>query len=255
MRRKETFFRVIGIIGGCVLLFLMASSIDKRAIGYRVEEIDVEIENAYENFFIDESDVLALVMQNEGDSILGDRFGRVSLKEVEKRIESHSFVKDAAVYKDLKGHLIVKARQNKPIARIIGNNGVNAYIGEDGDLLPVSPKYTARVPVITGAGTQQLLELDNIMDDEYATSIYEMVQFINNESFWTMQIGEIVLERNQHVVMYPQVGDQRLEFGLPTDIEKKFSKLNIFFKQIMPTKGWNTYDRVNVAFKDQIICE
>ncbi len=254
MKKKETFFRILGIIGGCVLLFLMASTIDKRSIGYRVEEIDVEIENAYENFFIDESDVLALVMENEGDSILGDRFGRVSLKEVEGRIESHSFVKDAEVFKDLKDHLIIKATQNKPIARIIGN-GKNAYIGENGNLLPVSPKYTARVPVITGNGTKHLLELENVMEDEYAKGIYDLVQFINKESFWTMQIGEIVLERNQHVVMYPQVGDQRLEFGLPTDIEKKFSKLRIFFKQIMPTKGWNAYDRVNVAFKDQIICE
>ena len=50
----------------------MASTIDKRTIGYRVDEIDVEIENAYENFFIDESDVMALVMKNEGDSVLGD---------------------------------------------------------------------------------------------------------------------------------------------------------------------------------------
>ena len=42
---------------------LNASTIDKRTIGYRVDEIDVEIENAYENFFIDESDVMALVMK------------------------------------------------------------------------------------------------------------------------------------------------------------------------------------------------
>ena len=255
MRRKDIFFRVIGIIGGFLVLFLMASTIDKRTIGYRVDEIDVEIENAYENFFIDESDVMALVMKNEGDSILGDQFGRVSLKKVEARIESHSFVKDAEVYRDLKGHLIIKATQNKPIARIIGNNGRNSYIAEDGGLLPVSPKYTARVPVITGSSTQKLFELENMLEDEYGSGIYHLIKFINNETFWTMQIGEIVLEQNQHVVMYPQVGDQRLEFGLPTDIEKKFSKLKIFFKQIMPTKGWNTYERVNVAFKDQIICE
>lgn len=220
-----------------------------------MEDIDVEIENAYENFFVDADDVMDLIMQNEGDSILGDGFNKVSLKEVEKRIESHSFVKDAEVYRDLKGHLVVKARQNKPVARLIANSGRNAYIGAEGDLLPVSPKYTARVPVVTGRYVDALLEMKSVSDDDYAMQVFELINFINEHKFWAMQIGQIDIARNGKVVMYPQLGDQRLEFGYADDIEKKFKKLEIFFKQIMPTKGWNTYDRVNVEYKHQIICD
>lgn len=255
MKTKETVLRVGGIIGGLITLFLMISFVEKREVGYRIDDINVEIENAYENFFIDEADVMALIMENEGDSILGDAYGRVSLKAIERRIESHSFVKDAEVFRDLKGHLVVKARQNKPIARLIARNGKNAYIGEEGDLLPVSRKYTARVPVITGGYVSQLVDLGNVGNDEYATKVFDLINYINADKFWTMQIGQIDINAKGYVVMYPQVGDQRLEFGEAEDIDKKFKKLKIFFKQIMPTKGWNTYDRVNVAFKDQIICE
>ncbi|MBO6763035.1 MAG: cell division protein FtsQ, partial [Roseivirga sp.] len=70
-----------------------------------------------------------------------------------------------------------------------------------------------------------------------------------------MQIGHIDINSKGKVVMYPQVGDQRLEFGYAEDLERKFKKLEIFFKQIMPSKGWNIYERVNVEYKDQIICE
>lgn len=255
MKTKEKVLRVLGIVGGCVLLIVLASSVKNRDMGYRVEDIDVEIENAYENFFVDEADVMSLIMQNEGDSILGDGFTKVSLKEVERRIESHSFVKDAEVFRDLKGHLVVKARQNKPVARLIANSGRNAYIGEEGDLLPVSSKYTARVPVVTGRYIDQLLELKSVKDDAYASQVFELINYINDNKFWSMQIGQIDITSNGKVVMYPQLGDQRLEFGYADDIEKKFKKLEIFFKQIMPTKGWNTYDRVNVEFKDQIICD
>lgn len=255
MRTKETALRIGGIVGGLITLFMMISFVEKREVGYRVEDIDVEIENAFENFFIDEKDVMALIMENEGDSILGDAYGRVSLKEIERRIESHSFVKDAEVFRDLKGHLVVKARQNKPVARLIGSKGRSAYIGEEGDLLPVSRKYTARVPVITGKYVNQLVDFDNVKEDEYATKVFDLINYINTDKFWTMQIGQIDINTKGYVVMYPQVGDQRLEFGSAEDIDKKFRKLKIFFKQIMPTKGWNAYDRVNVAFKDQIICE
>lgn len=255
MKTRETVLRVLGSVVGCVLLVVLASSVKNRDMGYHMEDIDVEIENAYENFFVDEDDVMALIMQGEGDSILGDGFTAVSLKEVEQRIKSHSFVKDAEVFRDLKGHLVVKARQNKPVARLISNGGKNAYIGEDGDILPVSPKYTARVPVVTGKYVDRLMGLGEVAEDEYAVKVYDLINFINDNKFWSMQIGQIDINSKGKVVMYPQVGDQLLEFGYAEDFDRKFKKLEIFFKQIMPTKGWNTYERVNVEYKDQIICE
>ncbi|HEY9117793.1 MAG TPA: cell division protein FtsQ [Roseivirga sp.] len=255
MKNMETVLRVLGIITGCALLIVLASSVKNRDLGYHMEDIDVEIENAYENFFVDADDVMGLIMQNEVDSILGDGFTQVSLKDVEKRIESHSFVKEAEVYRDLKGHLVVKARQNKPVARLISNSGDNAYIGEDGDMLPVSQKYTARVPVITGRYVDLLMEMENVKSDVYANQVFGLINFINENKFWAMQIGQIDISKKGKVVMYPQLGDQRLEFGYAEDIERKFKKLEIFFKQIMPTKGWNTYKRVNVEYKDQIICD
>ncbi len=255
MKVKESISKIGSVLGIGLVLFLIIGFVEKGEIGYRVDDIDVEIENAYENFFIDEADVMALIMENEGDSILGDKFGRVSLKDIERRIESHSFVKDAEVFRDLKGHLVVKARQNKPVARLISNSGKHAYIGAEGDLLPVSAKYTARVPVITGAYVSKMLERANVNNDSYDQKIFSLINYINDNEFWTMQIGQVDVDMKGNVVMYPQVGDQRLEFGPAEDIDKKFKRLNIFFKQIMPTKGWNTYDRVNVAYKDQIICE
>lgn len=255
MKNRDTVLRVLGIVVGCFILVVLASSVKNRDLGYHMDDIDVEIENAYENFFVDADDVMSLIMQEESDSILGDGFNAISLKEVEQRIKSHSFVKDAEVYRDLKGHLVVKARQNKPVARLISNNGRNAYIGEDGDILPVSPKYTARVPVVTGRYTERLMGLGEVAEDEYAAKVFSLINYINDHKFWTMQIGQIDINSKGKIVMYPQVGDQRLEFGYAEDFDRKFKKLEIFFKQIMPTKGWNTYGRVNVEYRDQIICE
>ena len=79
MKVKETIWRVVGITGVSVLLLSMISFIDKREVGYRVDDIEVDIENTYENFFIDEEDVMSLILENKGDTVLGDSYGRVSL--------------------------------------------------------------------------------------------------------------------------------------------------------------------------------
>ena len=116
-------------------------------------------------------------------------------------------------------------------------------------------KYSARVPVITGRYVDQLMSLSNVDEDPYAIDLKNMIDHLLADDFWRMQIAQLDIDRRGNIVMYAQIGDQRLEFGGPDEYEKKFKKLKLFFKQIMPTKGWNTYDRVNVAFKDQIICE
>ncbi len=251
---KRTYSVVLSVLVIAVL-FITIGFVEKREIGYRVDDISVKIENRFENFFVDEEDVMALIMESEGDSILGDAYGRVSLKEVERRIESHSFVKDAEVYRDLKGHLVVKAYQSKPVARLVANNGRHAYISEEGTVLPVSSKYTARVVVLSGPYMNEMTRAESIHDEEYYQNIYDLVEFINHDRFWKMQIGEVNVDRKGKVTMYPQVGRQKLEFGRAENIQDKFKRLKIFFKEIMPTKGWNAYSRVNVEFKDQIICE
>ncbi|MFT7589044.1 MAG: cell division protein FtsQ [Limisphaerales bacterium] len=255
MKSKENMWRVIGVIGAVILLFSMISFIDKRDLRYNLADIEVTIENTYENFFIDEEDVMSLMIQQRGDSTIGDAMGRVNLKEIEARIEKHSFIKDAQVFRDLTGHLVIKATQNKPIARIIASNGKNGYLGEDGAVLPTSRKYTARVVVLSGSYMTDLIERVNVSENEYDQKLFDLVNFINEDHFWSMQIAQIDVNSQGKIVMIPQVGGQRLEFGRADDVEHKFKRLEIFFKEIMPTKGWNTYSRVNVEYKDQIICE
>ena len=255
MKIGKRTYSILFTLAALFIVFLSYSFIEKKEAGYRIDEIAVNIENRFENFFVDEDDVMALIMEHEGDSILGDRFGKVNLKEIEGRIESHSFVKEAEVYRDLKGHLVVKAFQSKPVARLVANNGQHAYISEEGTILPVSSKYTARVVVLSGAYMNQLTKAETVQDDPYYVQLFELVEFVNSNDFWRMQIAEINVDRKGKVVMYPQIGKQKLEFGKAENFESKFRRLKIFFKEILPTKGWNAYDRVNVEFKDQIICD
>jgi len=57
------------------------------------------------------------------------------------------------------------------------------------------------------------------------------------------------------ITIFPQVGDERIEFGKPDDVQEKFRKLMIFYKEILPRMGWNKYDRVNLEYEGQIVTE
>ena len=101
------------------------------------------MKNDHENHFLDEDDIVDL-MQLKKDNLKGANLDRVNMKEVEKKIRRDPFIKDAQLYSDLKGNLVVSAELRRPIARIVRNDGPDGYISEDGiDNASVRPVYFA----------------------------------------------------------------------------------------------------------------
>jgi cell division protein FtsQ len=85
--------------------------------------------------------------------------------------------------------------------------------------------------------------------------LMQLLKFIENDKFWKAQITQMNINNSGNIKMYTQVSKQVIEFGTPEEISEKFKKLKIFYKDILPYKGWNSYERVSVKFKDQIVCE
>ncbi len=218
-----------------------------------VKDIKVHILDQNGNFFTDHIEILNLLNAESTDYVLGLAVKDLDLKTLEGRIETNPFVKDAQVFRDIKGNLIVKVKQAQPIARIFNPFGPDQYIDDEGFILPVSTRHTARVP---------LIELErsfswekNITETDYGTEILEMLNFIRADKFWNAQIAGFVIEKNGELTLMPQVSKQRVVFGMPNDLETKFKKLKVFYKEILPNKGWNTYSLVNLKFENQIVCE
>ncbi len=82
-----------------------------------------------------------------------------------------------------------------------------------------------------------------------------LFNYVEQDEFWKAQISQMNIDKNGNINMSTQVSKQIVEFGKPVDIEEKFRKLKIFYKDILPTKGWNSYNRVSIKFKNQIVCE
>lgn len=237
---------------GLVLLTLITFSGVKNN-SRKVQEVDITIAQEEGNFFTDEIEVLGLMTLEESDYLIGSELADLSPKSLERRVEVNPFVKDAQVYRDLKGNLRVKVTQSRPVARVLIKGKEDKYIDTEGNILPVNAKHTARVPLLE-------TEFDfswekNLNETAYGSRVFELIKYIESNEFWSAQIAQIILTKNGEVALLPQVTKQKIEFGQPEDLEIKFNKLMIFYTEILPKKGWNTYSRVNLKFEDQIICE
>ncbi|MBI3219929.1 MAG: cell division protein FtsQ [Bacteroidetes bacterium] len=246
--RKEIKVAV-AILG---LSFLIAFS-ERKQGGAVCKDIVVELDNLSENHFLDEADVLHLV-EGSGEPVKGVGISRIKLKEIEKKLKYDKHILDAELFGDLKGNLIVNVELRRPIARIVQSDAPDAYIAEDGVIMPVSEKYTARVVLISGA-VKPLLESEDLNRTEEGKQLMAMIEFINADPFWKAQVAQLDIQKNGKVVIYPQVTGQLVEFGKPENLEVKFKKLMVFYKEILPTRGWTRYERVNLEYEGQVVAE
>ena len=251
MSREQKKSILIYSFSGVILLSLMIFS-GIRADNRKVGELVVEVMDEEGNYFTDDLEVVHLLTNKSTEFVVGVRLGELEPKMLEERVEANPFVREAQVFRDLQGNLQVKVEQSKPIARLFTNGMQDRYVDSDGRILPVNARHTARVPLLE---TEFDFSWENMHESTYSQQVFQLLQYIEADAFWSAQIAHVLLKRNGEVEMFPQVTKQRILFGKPEEIEGKFKKLMTFYKEILPKKGWNTYQKVNVKFENQIICE
>lgn len=254
MKLNRKYLVKAGKMLAVVLFMVMAIAFTTRNEDDICTAVAINIENQTDNYYLDENDVTNLITDNGQVLVTGLPFGELNLKEMENKVREEPFVDDVEIYRDLKGNLIVNVDLKRPIARVVRSGAPHAYIAEDGSIMPVSNRYSSRVILLSGSYADKLISPGE-EDLENNERIMDMVRRVNDDPFWAAQIAQIDIDRSLNMTIYPQVTRQRIEFGKPEELDAKFAKLMIFYKQILPTKGWNSYERVNLKYKDQIIAE
>jgi cell division protein FtsQ len=247
--RKEIRVTVALIAIGSLIAFS-----ERKQGNWICHNIVIELANENENHFLDEADVLRLV--NAGQStLIGTSMDNINLKKLEEKLKYDRHILDAEIFGDLKGNLVVRVELRRPIARMVRENAPDAYIAEDGTVMGVSEKYTSRVVLLSGSFTNKLIDAGNMYDLDEGKQLMEMMEFINDDRFWRSQVAQMDIDGSGEITIFPQMTGQRVEFGKPENFKSKFSKLMIFYKEILPTRGWTKYERVNLKYEGQIVAE
>lgn len=244
-----------GFLFGILLLVLLVfiGFIEKKSAERKLSGIEVHVKAVSDVYFVDEKDILNAL---KGEFPLlqpGIAITEINLHDIEKKVESHPFVKNAEVFGDQKGNLKVEIEQHVPLARISRPKAADGYISKEGLILPTSNHYTSRVLILYGNYAEKILEMKNL--EKGYPELMDLIRYISEDPFWSAQITELEIPKKGDIRMYQQVGKQVIEFGEAVDIEEKFKKINLFYEEILPKKGWNTYSRVNIKYKGQIVCE
>tara|TARA_Y100001954_G_C15750947_1_gene573638 strand:- start:704 stop:1444 length:741 start_codon:yes stop_codon:yes gene_type:complete len=212
------------------------------------KENNIIFDISSENRFLNSEEIFDLTNDIINDSSI------IDLNYLEEKIKSNKFIKDIEIYNNLNNVVNININQFKPYARLINNIGDDYYIDKSGEIFPVSNKYSERVLLIFFKNYKNIDKEKNINFFQNGNEIFKLINYINRNDFYKKQISQINVLKDGEIIMIPQITKQKIYFGNTDNMEIKFKKLELFYKNILPTKGWNYYESVNLKFKNQIVC-
>jgi len=246
--RKILFVMLWVCIGGGLLTLLIAAISKKNRED--CTDYTITIKNSEENIFIDANDIRKLLKSGAGFEIKGKKISEINLKKLEQLLKNNVWIRKAEMWFDNRNVLHVEVYEREPIARIFTTAGNTFYIDSTEKKLPLSERLSARVPVFTGFVDKKIY---SAKDSLLLSDVKNIAAYIKNDPFWMGQVAQINITPERNFELSPVVGNHLIKLGNAKDIEKKFGRLMIFYKQVLAQKGFDAYSTIDVQYFGQVV--
>jgi cell division protein FtsQ len=230
-----------GVIKFLVLtsIVVILFSFTKKRNGARNLSSNINIEFLDDNEpFITRNMVNKLLIQNF-DSVTGIVKEALVLKEAEARLRENKMIRDAEVYITVDGVLGAKIEQRNPIARVAASD--NYYLDEDGEKMPLSSVYSARVPLLRVGPKADVGRLT------------ELLLKINEDDFMKMSVVGLNVSNDGMVEMQLRKQDFKVVFGKAENMDKKFENFKAFYQKAKMDNTLQSYKTVDLQFGSQVV--
>jgi len=242
------------IIGGGMVTLLIAAMGKQKKNTCKDYSIIIE-GGPGEDLFLGKADIVKLMKAATKGNIKGQQKSSFNLLKMENLLEENVWVKDAQLYFDNKDVLHVKVKERTPIARIFTTGGKSFYIDEEEQTMQLSDKRSARVPVFTGFPEKKIRkDKDSLLLHDVKVT----AEYINKNPFWASQVAQIDMAPSEtdgswEFDMVPVIGNHIVNLGNAENIEQKFNRLFIFYKQVLSRTGFDKYKAIDVRYAGQVV--
>ncbi len=238
-------------IGAGVIVLLVAAV--KKESKQKCTGLNVVVKGVSNNFFVDKNDILVAINQYVDGSPIGQAVNLLNLKDLESDLEKNIWVKKAQLFVDNNAVLQVIVTEREPVARIFTSTGATFYIDSSNAMLPLSEKYSARLPVFTNFPSESgvLTKADSLLIKDIAV----ISKIVQKNPFWMAMIEQVDITQQRTFELVPKIGNSLINFGDATNAAEKLDRLLLFYKQVLVKCGWDYYSSISVQFANQVVAK
>ncbi len=245
-----------------VILIVLLGFVKTKSDNAVCKDVQIKIDYRNADKFINPEDIRTYIF-NAIDSLPGLSRSEIDVDLIEETLKKNPYVANAEAYVSIAGNVNINIIQRNAIVRIIDNKNKSYFVDEKGAVMTSTPNYSARILIANGnikgnslsAFNNNLnLNIDSLGSNSMIYAIYKIAEYIFKDDFLRAQFDQIYVNESGDIELIPKVGNHYIIFGNAENIKKKFDKLIIFYEKGLNKIGWDKYERINLKYKDQVIC-
>ena len=212
-----------------------------KSQGELCSAIEVEVINADSTSFVTPQGVLS-DLKGQGIEVIGQHMGEIDASSIEEALRKSPYLENADCVKCRDGRLLIRVSQLVPVMRVFDGDA-SYYVNRAGKRMGASSFYHCDVPVVQGHFTRKYP----------ATRLLPLIDFIEKDSLLHSLVTMFQVNDTNNIIIVPNFSGHVVNIGNATGFENKFAKLKLFYGEVLPKKGWNTYDTISVKWNHQVV--
>ena len=182
------------------------------------------------------------VLKSYPGKILGLPIDQVDTRKIEKYLGSLNTFETVNCMVSGSGTLMVHVTPMVPVMRVFFGDK-SYYINKNGKHITSNAEFYNDVPVVSGKFTH----------DFQPIHVLPLIRFIEHDPMMRDLTSMIVADNSQNLLVVPKVTGHVVNFGDTTRLPQKRDALSLFYRKVMPHKGWDQYDTISVKFHGLIV--
>ena len=191
--------------------------------------------------FLKSETVNKLLIENKRDAS-SIRKDEVDLNKIEKTLNAQDMIEKSDVFVSIDGVLKAIVKQKTPIARVY-DGGRSFYVDYQGDKMPLSDNFTARVPIVSGT-----------INEKNNKDLAALFRTIYDDAFLKKNIIAIQIMPNGSLKLFNRNYNYFIDFGRTMNVDEKFRNYKAFFQKAVLDSSLYKYNKIDLRFTEQVVC-
>ncbi|MCH5219221.1 MAG: hypothetical protein J1F20_01530 [Muribaculaceae bacterium] len=204
--------------------------------------IEINIADTEHSSFLTKNDVSNL-LGSLGTNIKTARRKDINTLHIENFLNNCNRIETARCRILNDGTLQINVIPIDPVARIFDKEG-SVYVNAVGKRVPARPAYHVDVPVVTTTTRA---------DSALVQKLLPILSAIKANPQANALVSSLRVDERGDVIIIPNVVGHVINFGDTSLIDNKFKRLKVFYRDVMPKRGWETYDTISVKWAGRIV--
>ena len=241
LKKILTILKYIGLILAIGLLVAGIIWANHQMKGNKCRNIIIDIVNTDSVSFVTKGNIINMINKS-GTNPEGKFIPLINTDIIEDSLNKSEYIENVECVILPDDNMLISVTQLIPILRVFDGNE-SYYLNRKGKRMNAIGRFHAEVPIVSG-------RFNNHID---ALMVLPIAEYVEQDPDLKELITMYSVRNAKNIYIIPCIYGHVINFGDNSNIKNKFDKLKKFYREVMPVKGWLTYDTISLKWDYQIV--